>query len=334
MTSIYDVPYEDIQKFLLANKKTYINEIDAYNKALILLKDKKSVGHTISIIEWMIAHNLLKKKINIPNFTIYQIDNMKQFEIDELAKLLTMNSNNIENIKNILRYMGKLDILIEHPDIKPLILGTILELKVLSSNLEEVITIFKNNKFLRKFIYDNMNKIISNNIVYKENTNEITKESAIKLAKFIFDLIKLNEFTLVKEAIRSEFIKKIRKYDINNKIIKYLNINVLTSLNVDLMIKYFGLFDYINSIHKNSINDYSIKNVLINPEGELKQMKFYPSIFRAALITEKMEILQAIYHFWWFESAKITKYNKDFLKQMEPLIKEFEDRYPDSKYTL
>lgn len=46
-----------------------------------------------------------------------------------------------------------------------------------------------------------------------------------------------------------------------------------------------------------------------------------------------MEVLQPIYHFWWFESSKITKYNRDFLKQMEPLIKEFEDRYPDSKYT-
>ena len=333
MTSIYDIPYEDVQEFLESNKITYKNEIDAYNKTLLLLKDKNAIGHPISIIEWMIAHNLLVKKVNIPNFTIYQIDNMKDFEIDELTRMLTMNGNNRDNIKNILKYMNKLDLLPEHPDIKPQILNTILELKVLSSSLEEVIDIFKNNKFLRKFIYDNMNKIISNNIVFKENTDKITKESAIKLSKFIFELMKLNEFTLAKEAIRTEF-KLIRKYDIKQKILKYLTYNILTSLNVDLIIKYFDLFDYINSIYKNAINDYSIKSALINPEKELKQMKFYPSIFKAALITEKMEVLHPIYHFWWFQSAKITKYNKDFLKQMEPLIKEFEDRYPDSKYTL
>lgn len=120
-----------------------------------------------------------------------------------------------------------------------------------------------------------MNKIISNNIVNK-SPGKLTKKDARYLAYFIFDLMKLNEFTLAKEVIRAEFIKKIRKYDINNKIIKYLNINVLTSLNVDLMIKYFGLFDYINSIHKNSINDYSIKNVLINPSGLIKTNEILP----------------------------------------------------------
>ena len=41
MTSIYDIPYEDIEEFLLANNKNYVNEDDAYNKALELLKDKK-----------------------------------------------------------------------------------------------------------------------------------------------------------------------------------------------------------------------------------------------------------------------------------------------------
>src|SRR5674476_445856 len=99
MTDVRDVPYEDIQEFLKANKKSYLNENDAYNKTLILLKDKNAIGHTTSIVEWMIAHNLLIKKINIPNFTVYQIDNMQQFQIDELAKILTMKGNNRNNIK-------------------------------------------------------------------------------------------------------------------------------------------------------------------------------------------------------------------------------------------
>jgi len=336
MTSIYDIPYIDIEEFLKANNTTYKNEIDAYNKALISLKDKTIKGHTISIIEWMIAHNLLIKKVNIPNFTIYQIDNMKQFEIDELASLLTMKGDDRDNIKNILKYLGKLDLLPEHPDIKPLILATILELQILSSDLTEVIYIFKNNKFLRKFIYDNMNQIINNNVVNK-NPGKLTKEISRKLAKFIFDLMKLNEFTLAKEAI-----KIARKYesfeteDEISKVIKYLTYNVLTSLDTDLIIKYFDLFDYINFVYESEISlrspisDFLISDALMFPEGELldNQQKFLPSIFKASLIKDKKIILGEIHYFWWFESEKTTKYNSDFLKQMDPLIKEFEQKYP------
>jgi hypothetical protein len=332
MTSIYDIPYEDIQEFLLANKKTYINEIDAYNKALILLKDKKSVGHTISIIEWMIAYNLLKKKVNIPNFTIYQIDNMKQFEIDELAKLLTMNGNNRENIKNILKYLNKLDFLPEHLDIKPQILNTILELKVLSSGLRELIDIFEQNKFLRKFIYDNMEQIIINNMTIRK-FGVITNYDADYLAKFIFNFMKMNEFTLAKRAIE---IAKKYEYLKNegSKVIKYLTYHILISLDADLIIKYFDIFNYINSVYKNEnwksvIDDYAIKYALINPTGELdySQKKFLPSIFEAALKTEKKLILDIIYQFYWFEADHGTKKKSIFVKQMEPLIKEYETKY-------
>lgn len=113
MTSIYDIPYEDISIFLKVNNPRYdFDDKDkdtAYTIALTLLKDKNSKGHTTSIVEWMIAHNLLKTKVDIPNYTIYEIDKLSQNQIDKLSKLLTMNGNNIENIKNILRYLHKLD---------------------------------------------------------------------------------------------------------------------------------------------------------------------------------------------------------------------------------
>jgi len=288
----------------------------------------------------MIAHNLIIRKINIPNFTIYQIDSMSQFQIDELAKLLTLKSNNRENVKNILRYMGKLDEIIEHPDIKPQILNTILELKVMSSNLNEVINIFKNNKFLRRFIYNNMEKIISNNIVIKK-PGKLDKEMAQYLADYIFWFMKLNENILAKEAIKIALKYEYDELEYDEygeyyklpKTIGYLTYNVLTSLDADLIIKYFDLFDYINSVYESKnydviIHDNSIVNALVNAERELlnKQKKYLPSIFKAALTRDKIEILKPIYHLWWFESVK----KKDlFLEQMEPLIKEFEEKYPN-----
>ena len=109
MTSIYDIPYEDIKIFLEANNINYENKEDAYDKTKLLLKDKKAIGHTTSIIEWMIAHNLLSSKIDIPHYTTRKINKMSSFDIDKLAKLLTMEGNNRENINNILRYLHKLD---------------------------------------------------------------------------------------------------------------------------------------------------------------------------------------------------------------------------------
>jgi hypothetical protein len=83
MSSIDQIPYEDIAIFLEANDKKLSEDRDENKKlALKLFKDRKAKGHTTSIIEWMMAHNLLINKIDIPNYTIYQINHMPQAEID------------------------------------------------------------------------------------------------------------------------------------------------------------------------------------------------------------------------------------------------------------
>jgi len=175
MSSIYDIPYEDIAIFLSANNKNIENEEDAYNIASILLKDKKAVGHTINIIEWMIAHNLLLRKINIPNYSIHEINKMSQIEINQLAKSLTMKKHNIENIKNILRYLDKLDDedteLIY--DINDTILQTLNELEISMINFkvlepDAIINLLKthrNKALIRKQIYNNIEEIIFHNFI-------------------------------------------------------------------------------------------------------------------------------------------------------------------------
>lgn len=147
MTSVYDIPYKDIEIFLISNKKSYESKDDAYDKALILLKDKNAKGHTINIIEWMMAYNLLKNKVDVPNYTIYEINKLSQVKIDQLAKLLTMNSNNIENIKNILRYLHKLD---ENVNI-----GTNKELTIAGEEIYNIILNNLDNKAINRM---NINK--------------------------------------------------------------------------------------------------------------------------------------------------------------------------------
>ena len=178
MTSIYDIAYEDIKIFLLANnpRYDYKNEDEAYNIALILLKNKKAIGHTISIIEWMMAHNLLVKNINIPIYTSYEIDNMSQNEVIKLAKILGMNGNNRDNVKNILRYLHKLDDenVTLFPEINDIILQNLNKLEINEINFEnlkfnDVINLLKTHRhkaLIRKQIYDNMEKIVLYNVFH------------------------------------------------------------------------------------------------------------------------------------------------------------------------
>ena len=164
-----------------------MNLQDAYDKAFNLLKDKKAKGHTISIIEWMIAYNLLTNNVDIPYYSINDIDNMSQNDINKLAKLLTMNGNNRSNIKNILRYLHKLEeVTFLLPEVQDIILNnlTLLELrdiKINNINAYDVIDLLKNHrnkKIIREFIYDNLSIILSYNFL---NDYDIISDNRKKL---------------------------------------------------------------------------------------------------------------------------------------------------------
>jgi len=210
MTSIYDIPYNDIQIFLDANNEYYDNKDDAYNKALSFLKDSNSKGHTTSIIEWLIAHNLLINKVKISNYKVTNIDNMTQYEINKLAKLLTMKGNNIGNIKNILRYLHKLNEVELITDIKEIILLKLEELEINELNFDNMteFVIFKllenhrNKSLIRKLIYNHMEKIIFNRFlpINVGRLNDLTYyiELSDKLPKsIIFKLLNHNQEKIV-----------------------------------------------------------------------------------------------------------------------------------------
>ncbi len=116
----------------------------------------------------MIAHNLVVNKINIPYYSIYDIDDMSQVKINELAKLLTMRGNNRENIKNILGYLHKLDDKPLLPEIYNIIFQILSDLEIndidiYNLNFSDIINLLKthrNKKVIRKIIYDNIRKIL------------------------------------------------------------------------------------------------------------------------------------------------------------------------------
>lgn len=109
MTSVYDIPIDDIILFLRGNNiPVPESDKEAYREARKLMKVPKLLFYPPSVITWMVAHNLLITKVKIPNYTEEEILNLPQKELNLLARLLTMSSNDRYNVIKILQYMGKI----------------------------------------------------------------------------------------------------------------------------------------------------------------------------------------------------------------------------------
>jgi len=261
MTSVYDIPLDDIRKFLLANNKNFDLETDGYQTALSLLKDKNVKGHTTSIIEWMIAHNLIINNVDIPHYSTYEIDNMNQNDINKLAKLLTMKGNNRNNIKNILKYLNKLDekeFLL--PEINDLILGILdrIELENIDNlKPDEIINLLKthrNKAFIRKMVYDNLTKIIFYNFLGIDILSLSYLTYIITLRKnlstdviyqlIIFNENKLHKYHTIDQINRIKRSMEIsRPTDIDQINIGEVNMDKLIKFIIDLIdIDEIGLF--------------------------------------------------------------------------------------------
>lgn len=118
--NIRDIPHKDIEAFLNVNKVKLSNEQENYDNAWKLMKkpntiySKKVSEYSAdqvpsSITLWMMAYNLVAKKVNIPHYTKLDISKMSENERTALSKTLEMKSNYKGYIIDILKYLGKLD---------------------------------------------------------------------------------------------------------------------------------------------------------------------------------------------------------------------------------
>jgi hypothetical protein len=341
MTSIYDIPYEDIQEFLLENYINFKDKDDAYNTTLILLKDKKAIGHTIRIIEWMMAHNLLIRNVKIPNYTTNEINKMSQNEINQLAKLLKMQGNNLENIKNILRYLHKLDEknIILLPDINEIISKNLEELEISQIDLDtikvnNVINLLKthrNKALIRKLIYDNMEKIIFYNFLITKFKNldklPYFEELTYSLPKsVILELLKINE----KRILKNHNIEEINEFidyleEIPMIIDIHRDIETLADFLIDLIkINEIGLAKKVFDI----ANEYKFFGTLLYTGYYFDQYLVYILAYQEDNVFDKLlEFIGEDNFIKNFEIFIITKsniYNTRYVKNLLNILVKYE----------
>ncbi len=339
MTSIYDVPYKDIQEFLLANNETYDDENDAYNKALELLKDKKAKGHTTSIIEWLMAHNLSVRNINIPNYTTTEINKMSQNEINNLARLLKMSGNNIVNIKNILKYLHKLDnnnkILLPVSELNDIIFSNLSELESKDINFDilepynavKLLKTHNNKALVRKLIYNNMEKIILYNYLvidkYKLDKLPYFEDLTYQLPKsVILELLRINEKNLLKNYKIEEINDFLNFLEENERGVGYVElyrgIEDFTQVLIDLIeINEITLAKKVFDI----ANEYKFKGQIAHNGYSFNQYLVQ------ILATQKDNVVDTLLKFLGedyflkeFEIIAIYKTNTNYIKQLLPKL--------------
>lgn len=111
MTDVHDIYIQDVKILLTKNNiKIPESQNEIYDIAFDLMNNKNTSYDDVplSIIEWMMAHNTLKKNSISEFYDIKDIELLSIIERTKLAKSLGMSGNNINNIINILRYMHKL----------------------------------------------------------------------------------------------------------------------------------------------------------------------------------------------------------------------------------
>jgi len=118
MTSITDIPIHDAKLFLSKNDlKIPINDDKIYSHLKDIIQSGREIKYyPDSIIDWMIASNLVTDNKNIYRYKEEEINSLSYDELKDLAHILELDYNQFKNkialqnsVVNILFYLGKLD---------------------------------------------------------------------------------------------------------------------------------------------------------------------------------------------------------------------------------
>lgn len=120
---IYDILFDEIELFLSGNDISLSNDIyKVYDDALKLIKSGKAEYYPDSVIQWMIAYNLVQLNVDIPIYKESYVLSLSTSELNKLAKSLTLKTTNVDVILQILFYLHKLE---EDVNINPGILSVL-----------------------------------------------------------------------------------------------------------------------------------------------------------------------------------------------------------------
>ena len=127
------------------------------------IKNNKSLYYTSNIIKWMMAYNLLVKGIHIPTYTVQQIIDMKDYQLNNLRKLLGMIKTNKDVAIDILIYLHKINNYLDK--LPEEIIIHILE----NTNSKSILLLCKSSKKINNLCYSKQYRDILKNKITDDN---------------------------------------------------------------------------------------------------------------------------------------------------------------------
>jgi len=183
MTSFSDIPIKDIEYLLKVNNLSLSG--DKYLTAWNFILTNPNINVPISIADWIIAHNLVQKEVNIPVMTYFDIITSKN-------KLL-----NLPNIINVMSYLHKLDERDPFKDLPNEVVAKILS----ELDCDQILSLCKLNKRFN-FICTEYKRLIFDKFLLKQGYNLTDYDpkiicKALKLNQRVTDIVPIFSTALI-----------------------------------------------------------------------------------------------------------------------------------------
>lgn len=294
MANIRDIPFDVIIFFLEENNyKVPIDEDDKYNTAKDIILTSKADFYPDTIINWIIAYNLLDNIKYIKKYNRNQIQQLPSVERRALLKLLELEQFDEDVIMDVLFYLGKAG-----RDKVP---------NILKEKFDIWLQKYQNGLISISALRDN---------IFKENNLEDDYDFEI----FVGKLLKMKEFGLVKEILAAQK---------NNNLYSELGYAALTAdFNKEILKTYLEMapknFDW---------NDVVLDNAKIyyqDRDGFVGEMNFFKFIMEIAIETKMTKLLSIVVQEWEYYRNVIEEENPEIFldNDMMKLINEI-DRLVD-----
>lgn len=330
MADIRDIPFEDIELFLSGNNITIPKNIDdMYVKASNLLKSGKADFYPDNVIKWAMAYNLIQLNINIPKYNKSTILSLSNKESRNLANLLQMKGNKLDDIIEILFYLHKLiDDSQELSNIE-LSFDPLQKYRATKNKIEDIVdpnmlSFLPDETIIEIMNNANMNKIeglcnTSRRIKNICNTTYVTNEIIDKFADDSLDISKftINEAVFYDKVIplKSKIIISEGSMDVllNNKLF------MINTLNNQVKVTDFNVNQTIHFVDNGKINSIALTNGgrLIGDE-KINNNKGIPSrIVSISKNFDDINLITATGKSYILSNNKVTEIGLDNIIQIE-----------------
>lgn len=224
MLDITAISFDDIELFLSGNGISVIHNKE-YEIAYDLIIENNCNFYPDSIMEWKIAHHLIKERCIIPMYKQSYVQSMNAVGLISLSKLLRTSNTDVNHLINILIYLCKLDREQNNIEFLPneLFISIIKYL-----NIEDMIYMSETSKKFKSVCYS---KECKNFIIDKPDTLNIFDFTLRELSYYLKVIPYKTKLSSPMVGYRCLLLKNKQLFYYNHDLVEFEKLNIKHNIN-------------------------------------------------------------------------------------------------------